>query len=384
MLNLHKPLLTKIEIKEVQTILKSSWISYAGKNVEIFEDEFAKFVGSKHAISCINGTSALHLSLLSSNIKKKTEILLPCVSFISTANIVLYNDCYPVFFDIDENINLNISSVLEFLNKETFQYKKKLFNKKSKRQISAIIVVHAFGRVCDFKKIKKICNTFGIIIIEDAAGSLGSYFSKKKHTGTLGDFGCFSFNANKIITSGGGGMIVTQNPSYAKKAKHLSTQAKKNNFYFEHDDIGYNYRLPNILATIGLFQLRRIKKILKYKKQLRNNYKKIFNKNKFFNIIHTNEHENNWLNILKINITDKKILKQLLFYLNKNGIESRPIWQLLHKQKKMKNFQKYKITKAEKIINTHICLPSGLEIKNIDIKKIYSYIEKFQKIKDLK
>ena len=136
------------------------------------------------------------------------------------------------FFDINDNLTLDISSIISFLENETFVKNKKLFNKKTKRQISAVIVVHAFGRVCDFRKIKKICKLYGIIIIEDAAGSLGSFLNRKKHTGTIGDIGCFSFNANKIITTGGGGMLVTQNLKFAKRAKHLSTQAKKIIFIF--------------------------------------------------------------------------------------------------------------------------------------------------------
>ena len=380
MINLHKPLIKNKEIKEVNSILKSSWISYAGKNVNEFENNIANLVGSKHAISCINGTSALHLSLLSADIKQGTEILLPCVSFISTANVILYHNCYPVFFDINDNLTLDISSVILFFEKETFVKNKKLFNKKTNRQISAIIVVHAFGRVCDFRKIKKICKLYGIVIIEDAAGSLGSYLDSKAHTGTIGDIGCFSFNANKIITTGGGGMLVTKNTKFARRAKYLSTQAKKNNIYFQHDDIGYNYRLPNILATIGLYQLKRFKKILKKKKDTKNKYLNIFKNDTFCNLLGSNHIENNWLNILKINSNSKKVIKNLLIFLNKNNIETRPIWKLLHKQKKMRKYQSYKIVNANIILNSHICLPSGLNITSKDIRKVYLNILKFKKL----
>ena len=378
MINLHRPLLQNSELKEVKKVIKSSWISSAGKNVKKFENNFSKFTGSNYAVSCINGTSALHLAILSCGIKKNTEILLPCVSFIATANVVIYHNCNPVFFDVDDNLNINIESVLDFLSTKTFIKKNKIYNKKTKKQISAIIIVHAFGSVCNIKKLKRICKKYKIVIIEDSAASLGSLFNYKKHTGTLGDVGCFSFNANKIITTGSGGMLITQNSKIANKAKHLSTQAKKNNYYFEHDEIGYNYRLPNILATIGICQLKRIKEILSKKKKINNFYKKVFMKNDFFKIISDDTNSNNWINILKIQSNKKGLIKELLIYLNKNHIEIKPIWKLLHTQKKFKKFQTYKINKAYNLINSYVCLPSGLDLNNHDLKKVYYYINNFK------
>ena len=190
--------------------------------------------------------------------------------------------------------------------------------------------------------------------------------------------GCFSFNANKIITTGGGGMLVTQSASIAKKAKHLSMQAKKNSFFWEHDDIGYNYRLPNISATIGIFQMKRINSILIKKKYMNGYYQKIFKNDSLFNLVETNLLHNKWMNLLKIK-SNKNILKKLLIYLNRKKIEVRPVWKLLHEQKKFKNFEKFKIIKAKKLIEKHICLPSGIDLNKKKLTIVFECIKEFQK-----
>ena len=378
MISLHRPVIKGEEIKEVTKVLKSSWISSSGSNVKKFEDIIASYTGSKFAVGCVNGTSALHLALIASKVPQKSEVLLPCVSFISTANVVLYHNCSPIFFDVKDNFNIDLDKVIDFLENNTFKKNKKIFNKKTKKQISAIILVHVFGKACNFTKIKKICKKNKIIIIEDAAESLGSFLKKKIHTGTQGDVGCFSFNANKLITTGGGGMLVTQNSKIGKYAKHLSMQAKKNNFYFEHDELGYNYRLPNISATIGISQMVRIKNILVKKQKINDFYEKIFKKDIFFSLVPSDRLNNQWINLLKINTKKKNVLNEILSYLNKNKIEARPVWKLLYKQKQFKKFEKYKIFNAEKIIKNHICLPSGIDLNTKKLLTVVSFIKKFQ------
>lgn len=382
MIPLHTPSIDNDDIKSVLQNLKSGWISTASSDIAKFEKKLGSFVDSKFSVALNSGTSALHMALLGTGVKKDEEVIVPTITFIATINSIAYIGAQPIFMDCDDYLNLDIDRTVEFLKKNTYQQNGHTYNKKTNNIIKAIIVVHTFGNISNFSKLKKICKKLNIKIIEDAAESLGSYFKNKNksiHSGLIGDVGCFSFNGNKIITTGSGGAVVTKSKKIYSKILHLSLQAKKDQINFIHDEIGFNYRMNGFTSALGISQLRKIKKYLRQKKNIHNKYKLYF-KNTSFDILTNPNHSqsNNWLNILKIN--DKRIRvkkNKLINYLNSKKIQARPIWKLNHLQKPYINYQKYKIKNAIKLYNKCICLPSSPNLSNQDIKYIVNTILNF-------
>ena len=378
---LSVPHLSGNEWKYVKDCLDTNWVSSTGKYVDLFEKKIEKYTKAKYAIACINGTSALHISLILSGISRNDEVIVPTVSFIAPINAINYCSAKPIFMDIDDNYTLDIKKTIEFLNLKTIFKNGITINKKTKRKISAIIVVHVYGRSVMLDKLSKVCKKKNISIIEDSAEGLGNFFknglNKNKHVGTVGKFGCLSFNGNKLITSGGGGMIMTNNKSLAKKAKYLTTTAKDDAIEFVHNEVGYNYRLTNIQAALGLAQLEKINQYLKSKKLIYLQYKKLISENKKLNFkeIPNYASSNYWLNLVEFkNISKKSTLLKKINLLKKNQIEVRPIWQLNHLQKKYKNCEKYKISNALSLINKTLCLPSSISLTKEDIKRVVSTI----------
>jgi len=375
MINLHEPFFAGKEFKYIKNCLDSGWVSSAGKYVNIFEKKISKYTGAKYAIACVNGTSALQISLKLVGVKNGDEVIVPSMTFIAPVNAISYNNAKPIFMDCDKYYNIDVNKTLDFINKETRTIKKKksknsfssiTINKKTGNRIAAIIVVHVFGNAARLKELISLCKIKNIALIEDAAESVGSFYKldkyKKKHTGTLGIVGCLSFNGNKIVTTGGGGMILTNNKRIAKKAKYFTTQAKDNSLYSIHNEVGYNFRLPNILAALGIAQLGSLSKFLKKKKAIHEIYKKNINKIKHLSISDTPVYaiSNYWLNILEIkkNLSKNKLTK-IIKNLEKNNIQVRPLWHPNHLQKKYKNCQMYKLNYINKIYKNRLCLPSG-------------------------
>ena len=377
MISLHEPLFLGNERKYIKNCLDQGWISSAGKYVNIFEKKIAKYTRAKYAVACINGTSALQISLKLVGVKKGDEVIVPSMTFIAPVNAISYNNAKPIFMDCDEYYTIDINKTLDFINKETRTIKKKsnendstiTVNKKTGNRITAIIIVHVFGNAVRFGKLVDLCRKRNIALIEDAAESIGTFYTldkfKKKHTGTIGIIGCLSFNGNKIITTGGGGMILTNSRKIAKEAKYLTTQAKDDPIYSIHNEVGYNFRLPNILAALGLAQLESLSKYIKKKKIIHERYKKKINKIKYLSISNTPHYAtcNYWLNILEINKNlSKKKLSKIIKYFFKNGIEVRPLWHPNHLQKKYKNCQTYKLDNINKIYLNRLCLPSSSQL----------------------
>lgn len=281
---LHAPIIKGNEFKYVNDCLKTGWVSTAGKYVNLFEEKIKKYTRAKYAIACTSGTSALHISLLLSGVDSKSEVIVPTLSFIAPINAIDYCNARPIFMDVDDDYSLDVKKTIEFIKNNTYFKNNKTINKKTNKHIKAIIVVHVYGRSVNFEELYLVCKNRKIKIVEDAAEGMGNFFLKgkfkKKHVGTLGDFGCLSFNGNKIITSGGGGMILTNNINYAKKAKYLTTQSKNDGIFFVHNEIGFNYRLTNVQAAIGLAQLEKINQYIKVKKKIYSNYLNFFSKKK--------------------------------------------------------------------------------------------------------
>ena len=378
---LHEPYFFSDEIKNISNCIKTGWVSTGGNFVKRFEDNLTNYTKSNYSVALNSGTTALDLSLKAILVKPYDEIIVPTITFISPINVVLYNNCKPIFMDCDSFGNIDISKVKNFILKNTVFKNGKSINKKTKRKVSAIIIVHVFGNVVDFRDIISLCKKRNIKIIEDASESLGSFLSvrgKKKHSGTIGDIGCISFNANKILTTGAGGAIITNNLNYFKKISYLSTQAKDDPVRFIHGDVGYNSKLNNISASVGVAQFKTFNRILLKKKKIHNYYLKRINSLKNFKILENSSYSvsNNWLNLLKLKNSNKRYLEKILKVFFENKIQVRPVWHPNHLQKKMKKFEKYILKEFKNYHASTICLPSGYNLRKKDLDKVIQVIAK--------
>lgn len=379
MILLNEPNIKNNSKRYIQNCLATNWVSTSGLYIRKFEEKIKNITNSRYVSLTNSGTSALHLALKVVGVNKDTEVICPSMSFIAPVNAVLYCGASPIFFDCDENYNLNIKDVLFFLQTKTQFKNNKTYNIATKKIIKAIIIVHMWGNVCDFSELKKISIKKNIKIVEDASESLGSYFiqSKKKiHTGILGDIGCLSFNGNKIITTGSGGAVLTSSEIYKRKIDYFSAQAKNDPIKFIHNDIGYNYRMPNLNAALGFSQIEHLENFLQKKKKIRHYYETGLKGKKGLTMIHyPKEHKNNfWLNIMLISKSFKKSPYQIHKYLLKHQIETRMIWYPCHLQIKMRKFQKFKIFSTTDYYNRSLCLPSGTSLSKAKINKVINYI----------
>ena len=359
---LHEPYFCGNEWKYVKKTLDDNYVSSIGSFVDKFEDQIKKFTKSKYAISVVNGTEALHLGLVACGVKKNDEVFVPTITFAGTANAITYSGAVPHFVDSElETLGIDPIKLEKYLKEISIKKGKFYFNKKTNRRISAIIPVHVFGNICQIDEILKIAKKYNLIVIEDAAEALGSFFHNK-HAGTFGMVGCFSFNGNKILTTGGGGAIITNNKLLAKKIKHLSTTAKINDpWEYIHDAIGYNFRMPNLNAALGCAQLENLNKFLQAKRKLFNIYEKEFKLVEDIRIIKEKKFSksNYWLNTIFIKNLSIKKRNQILKFAHKNNFFLRPVWRPLHTLKHFKKMPKMHIDVATKIYKSCINLPSS-------------------------
>ncbi|MBJ05265.1 MAG: aminotransferase DegT [Flavobacteriales bacterium] len=329
---LHEPRFIGNEKKYVLDAIDSTFVSSIGSYVDKFESMMCDLTGSKYAIAIVNGTNALHLSLLLADVKEGDEVLTQPLTFIATVNAISYCNATPHFVDVDkETLGLSPSKLENYLNDISLMRNGQCYNKKTGKRISACVPMHTFGLPLFIDKLVEVCSRYNIPVIEDAAESLGSYY-KKKHTGTFGLLGVFSFNGNKIVTSGGGGAIITNNEDLAKKAKHLSTQSKiPHKWEFKHDQIGFNYRMPNLNAALACAQLEQLEFYIQNKRKLSELYFGFFKNNNEIKLIREvkQSKSNYWLN--SIILKDKKQRDNFLKFTNENGIMTRPIWNLMNK-----------------------------------------------------
>jgi len=304
----------------------------------------------------------LHLSIIACGIKNNDEVLVPTITFVGTGNAILYSGAIPHFVDSEiETLGIDPLKLERYLEKIAIKKGKFYFNKKTFRRIRAIIPVHIFGNICQIDNILKIAKKYNLIVIEDAAEALGSFY-KKKHAGTFGLVGCFSFNGNKIITTGGGGAIITNNKLLAKKIKHLSITAKINHRWeYIHDTVGYNFRMPNLNAALGSAQIENLNKFLKSKRKLFLRYSEEFLKINDVRLIKNPRFckSNNWLNTIFIKNSSIKKRNKVLSLAQKNLIFLRPVWKPLHKLKHFNNMPKMNLDVAMKIYKSCINLPSS-------------------------
>lgn len=268
---LHEPYFVGNEKKYLLSCIKDNWVSTSGRFLKLLEKEICKKTKAKFGVPVLNGTIGLHLSLILSGVNINDEVLVPTITFAATVNSIIYLKADPIFMDVDENFNIDEKKTIEFIKKETCLRNGETINLRTKKKVKAIMIVHTFGNPANFENLYLLCKKRNIKIIEDAAESLGSVYKKGKfknrHTGTIGDFGVFSFNGNKIITAGNGGILLTKNKKNYDKANYLITQSKDDNVRFIHNNVGYNYKLSNISAALGLAQVEQLEFFLKKKKK---------------------------------------------------------------------------------------------------------------------
>ena len=361
---LHEPLFIGNEKQYLNECIDSTYVSSVGKFVDKFEEKIAEYTCSKFAIATINGTSALHIALLLSDVSTDDEVITQPLTFIATCNAISYCGANPIFIDVDkETMGLSPDSLNCFLSEHAVVKNNQCLNKTTGKIIKVCIPMHTLGHSCRISEIKEICDKYKIILIEDAAESLGSFYNEK-HTGTYGLLGVLSFNGNKIITGGGGGCIITDNEALAKKAKHLTTTAKvPHKWKYSHDMIGYNYRMPNLNAALLTSQLENLNNFLSSKRNIAMEYKEFF-KDKPYRFIEepVNSKSNYWLNA--IIFKDKEDRDLFLHETNSKGVMTRPVWTLMNKLSMFKDTQCDNLDNARWLADRVVNLPSSPIIRS--------------------
>jgi len=329
---LHEPRFRGNERPYVLDCIDSTFVSSVGKYVDRFEENIARYTGAKRAVAVVNGTQALQVALLLAGVKPGEEVITQSLTFVATANAVSYCGASPVFVDVDsDSMGMSPVALERFLKEKAVRSADgAVINKATARRIAAVLPMHTFGHPCRIEAIASLCSEYGIALVEDAAESLGST-SNGRHTGTFGMLGVFSFNGNKIITTGGGGAIVTDDDALAARAKHLTTTAKvPHNWEFVHDEIGYNFRMPNINAAIGVAQLEKMDELLQGQRSLAEQYKNFFKgKSVRFKEEPANTRSNCWMNVLEF--PDVESRNDFLNFSNARGMMTRALWRPMHR-----------------------------------------------------
>lgn len=379
---LSEPNITGNAWKYVKECLDTGWVSSAGAYVETFEKRICGFTGAPHAVAVVNGTSGLQIALQLSGVGPGDEVLVPALTFIAPVNAVRYLGAEPVFMDCDDYMNLDAAKLGEFLKTACRRTSKGVVNRKSGRLIKAVLPVHIFGNPCEMVSIMKLAREYKLKVIEDATESLGSYYTagryKGKHTGTIGDFGVYSFNGNKIVTAGSGGMLVTNDKKMAEKAKYLTTQAKDDAVRYVHHEVGYNFRMTNVQAALGVSQLEQLPAFIKRKKENYALYKKELAGIKGLELLGVPEgtSPNYWFYSLLIDKAAFGMDREgLMAALAKAGIQSRPVWHLNHLQRPYNASQAFKITRSGWFVSRVLNLPCSTGLTKAQVKRVTAVIK---------
>jgi perosamine synthetase len=368
------------EWKYVKDCLDTGWISSVGSYVTDFENKIVEFTSSKYAIAAMNGSAALHLSLQLAGVEQDDYVIAPNITFVATCNTISYHKAQSILIDVDKYTwQMDLDLLEEFLNTETTQGyrngKPVCIHKKAKKVISVIMPVHVLGNMCDMDRLMGLANAHNIVVVEDSTEALGSTY-KGKHAGTFGLLGTSSFNGNKLISTGGGGMIFTSDGVIAKYAKHLTTQAKVDPFEYMHDETGYNYRLVNILAAVGVAQMEQLPSFLERKKVIDQKYRLALESNSlYFQKVTEDVVPNNWLHTMWVD-DQRGMIKHLL----DNGVQCRPFWVPMNQLPMYKeNIYVTKTDVADKVYKHCISIPSstGLTDEQVDrvIEVVLSYTQ---------
>ena len=356
---LHEPTFNEKELEYVTDCIKTGWVSSVGAYVTRFEEDLAKFVGVKRAVAVVNGTAALHIALKVAGVEADDEVLMPSLTFIATANAVSYCGAIPHFIDVhEETLGVDPYKLDTYLTEISELRNGELYNKETNRRIKALVPMHTFGHAVELEELQVICEKYHLILVEDAAESLGTYY-KGKQTGSFGKVSAISFNGNKIMTTGGGGAILTDDEALADYAKHITTTAKvPHRWEFEHDEVAFNYRLPNINAALGCAQLEKMPEFIKQKRALTAFYEELVAPLEGVTLFKepANSFSNYWLHTLILD--DTLVRDDVLAFLNDHGVMSRPIWTPLHKLKPYRDCPRADLSTIERLNKKIINIPS--------------------------
>lgn len=361
---LHAPLFIGNEKKYLNECIDTTFVSSVGKFVDRFEEKMAAYTGAKKAVVCVSGTNALHMAMMLVGVERDDEVLTQALTFIATCNAISYIGAHPVFIDVDmETLGLSPKAVKAWLEKNAELKNDVCYNKKTGRRVKACIPMHTFGHPVKIDELVQICNEWHLELVEDAAESIGSLY-KGQHTGTFGKVGAISFNGNKTITTGGGGMLLFQDEELGKLAKHLTTQAKvPHRWAFVHDHIGYNYRMPNINAALGCAQLENLDRYVENKRETAQIYADFFKNipNITFFTEPENCRSNYWLNVVLLK--DKAAQQNFLEYTNDHGVMTRPVWELMNRLEMFKQCETDGLKNTEWLADRIVNIPSSVRLK---------------------
>ena len=359
---LHEPGFNGNEWLYIKECLDSTFVSSVGKFVDQFEADLTRYTGAKHAVAVVNGTAALHIALKLAGVQAGDEVLVPTLTFVATANAITYCNAMPHFVDSDEiTLGVDAAKLREYLLAHTEQREGRCVNLATSKVIRALIPMHTFGHPVDINGLLAIAYDFNIVLVEDAAESLGSYYHGK-HTGTFGLLGTLSFNGNKTITTGGGGAILTNDSALARHAKHLTTTAKlPHSWEFQHDEIGYNYRLPNLNAALGCAQLEQLTDKLAAKRRLFERYRSAFSQLAGVKLMCelAQCQSNYWLQTLLLDLNNSDQRNAILKATNDAGLMTRPAWTLMHQLIPFKDCPRMDMATAQSLIQRLINIPSS-------------------------
>ncbi|OCL25573.1 aminotransferase DegT [Orenia metallireducens] len=384
-IGLSVPNLSLDILDNLKECIETGWVSTGGKFITEFEKKMANYVGVNDAVSIQSGTAGLHTALRVLGVDNSDEVIVPTLTFIAAVNPVKYLGANPVFMDCDESLNMNVDKLERFCKEECELRENNLVNKKTGRKIKAIVVVHVFGNMANMEKITNIAKKYKLKVLEDATEALGTYYTegkyKGKFAGTIGDMGVYSFNANKIITTGGGGMVVSNNQSLLDEVRFLSVQAKTDSLYFVHNEIGYNYRLTNLQAALGVDQIDRLEEFINTKIKNYSYYKEEIEKIEGLELLPFNKgiRANHWFYSIIVNKDKYGIDRdELLTKLNNINIQTRPLWRLIHKQKPYQNSETYEINRADYFEENLINIPCS---SNLTTKEVETVIDKLKQFR---
>ncbi len=372
-----------IEIVEnLRECIETGWVSTGGRFIPEFEKKIADYVKLEDAVSTQSGTAGLHVALRVLGVAAGDEVIVPTLTFIAAVNPVRYMGAVPVFMDCDETFCMDPDKLQKFCEEECSFDNNQLINKKTGHRISALILVHIFGNLARITKIKEITDKYNLRLLEDATEALGSFYSKGEYegsfAGTIGDMGVYSFNANKIISTGGGGMIVSGNKEYLDQSRYLSITAKDDSLFFLHNEVGYNYRMLNLQAALGVSQIDELEKFIQIKKQNYNRYQELLDGIEGVSLLPFADYArpNYWFYSFFVDEERFGLSRdQLMYDLIEQGIQCRPVWKLIHTQKSYSGLEAYRIEKALWYEKNIINLPCSTNLKQTDIEYICNIIK---------
>ncbi len=377
MIPLCVPELRGNEWRYVKECLDSGWVSSAGTYVERFERSFATYVGAKHAVATVSGTAALHIALLVAGVHPDDEVLVSTLTFIAPANAIRYAGAWPIFIDAEPHSwQMDPQRVHDFLSEQCCWVNEALVNRVTGRRVRAILPVHILGHPVDLDPILDLAGRYGLAVVEDATESLGARY-KGRHVGTLGDIGCFSFNGNKLITTGGGGMLVTNRREWAERARYLTTQAKDDPIEYVHGEVGYNYRLTNVQAAIGCAQLERIDEYVAAKRRIAARYAAAFHDLAGINIMCEMPWATSacWLSTVLIDEEQFGLSSRMLLHaLATRGIQTRPLWQPLHHSPAHRGALRMGGEIADQLARDGLSLPSSVGLTPLEQQTVIEAI----------